>query len=80
MAPVELLHKTYTMLLSLLILAESHKKALLKRGFTEEVIEQNGYKSTPVFGFKGIVKKLIAAGCILEGVPGFYQDENGNCK
>ena len=73
----EVKNKTYTMLLSMLILAESHKKNLLDRGFTEEVIERNGYKSTPVFGFKRITRKLMEAGCIVKGVPGFYQDEDG---
>lgn len=73
----EVKNKTYTMLFSMLILAESHKKDLLDRGFTEEAIERKGYKSTPVFGFKRITKKLMEAGCIVKGVPGFYQDEDG---
>ena len=70
-------HRTYSMLLSLLVLADTHKKNLLKRGFTETQIEANGYKSTPVFGFKKMTKKLIEAGCTVEGVPGFYQDADG---
>ena len=73
----EIKHKTYSMLFSMLILAESHRKNLLKRGLTEEKIEQNGYKSTPVFGFKNLTRKLVEAGCIIKGVPGFYQDEDG---
>lgn len=73
----EVKHRTYTMLFSLLILAETHKKNLLERGFSEEKIEENGYKSTPVFGFKKLTGKLIAAGCTVKGVPGFYLDEDG---
>ena len=70
-------NKTYTMLFSMLVLAESHKKNLLARGFSEEQIEQNGYKSTPVFGFRKLTKKLMDAGCTVKGVPGFYQEEDG---
>lgn len=66
------------MLFSLLILAETHKKILLERGFSKEKIEKNGYKSTPVFGFKKLTGKLIAAGCTVKGVPGFYLDMDGD--
>ena len=70
-------NKTYTMLFSMLTLSESHRENLLKRGFTEEQIEKNGYKSTPVFGFKKLAKRLMEAGCIVEGVPGFYLEKDG---
>lgn len=73
----EVKHKTYTMFFSMLALAETHKQKLLKRGFTEEQIDKNGYKSTPVFGFKGLTRKLLEAGCTVKGVPGFYQEEDG---
>lgn len=43
----------------------------------EEQIEKNGYKSTPVFGFRRITKKLIETGCTVKGVPGFYQEKDG---
>lgn len=43
----------------------------------EEQIEKNGYKSTPVFGFRRITKKLIEVGCTVKGVPGFYQEKDG---
>ena len=76
-ASVEVRHKTYTMLFSMLVLAESHEENLLKRGFTKEQIEENGYKSTPVFGFKNLTKRLMEAGCTVQGVPGFYQDKSG---
>lgn len=70
-------HKTYTMLLNLLTLSQVHKEGLMKRGFTEEQIIKNGYKSTPVFGFRSIAKKLQMSGCVLEGVPGFYEEDTG---
>jgi hypothetical protein len=69
--------RTYTMLFSMLALAPTHRQELLKRGFTNGQIDANGYKSTPVFGFKSLVKKLADAGCTVKGVPGFYQDNDG---
>lgn len=70
-------HKTYSMLFSMLVLADTHRKNLLNRGFTEQQIKENGYKSTPVFRFKMLTRKLLEAGCTIKGVPGFYQDEDG---
>ena len=70
-------HKTYTRLFEMLILADCHKNNLLQRGFTEEQIEANGYKSTPVYGYKKLTKRLIEEGCTVKGVPGFYRDKDG---
>lgn len=70
-------YKTYSMLFSMLVLADTHRKNLLNRGFTEQQIKENGYKSTPVFRFKMLTRKLLEAGCTVKGVPGFYQDEDG---
>jgi len=75
LASIEDRNRTYSMLLSMLVLADAHKENLLKRGLTEAQIEQNGYKSTPLFGFKKLTKRLLDAGCQVEGVPGFYQEE-----
>ena len=68
-APDAVRHKTYSMFFSMLVLADTHRQNLLKRGFTEQQIEENGYKN--------LTKKLLAAGCTVEGVPGFYQDRDG---
>lgn len=76
-APDEVKHKTYSTFFSMLVLADTHRQKLLKRGFTDEQIAENGYKSTPVFGYKKLTKKLLEAGCTVEGVPGFYQDKDG---
>ena len=76
-APDDVRHKTYSMFFSMLVLADTHRQNLLKRGFTDRQIEENGYKSTPVFGFKKLTRKLLEAGCTVEGVPGFYQDKDG---
>lgn len=76
-APSPIRHKTYTMLLSLLPLAESHKANLTDRGFSISRIEENGYKSTPAFGYKKLVERLKKEQCRVEGVPGFYLDKDG---
>lgn len=75
LASIEDRNRTYSMLLSMLVLADAHKENLLKRGLTEAQIEQNGYKSTPLFGFKKLTRRLMDAGCRVEGVPGFYQED-----
>lgn len=75
--PDEVRHRTYSMLFSMLMLADTHRQNLLKRGFTDSQIRENGYKSTPVFGFKKLTGKLLGAGCTVKGVPGFYQDKDG---
>lgn len=51
-AGIEACNKTYTRMLEMLPLAESHRTNLLERGFSEEKIEENGYKSTLVFGYE----------------------------
>ena len=76
-APDAVRHKTYSMFFSMLVLADTHRQNLLGRGFTERQIEENGYKSTPVFGYKKLTRKLLEAGCTVKGVPGFYQDRDG---
>ena len=70
-------NKTYSCLLSCLPLTESHLQNLIKRGFSKERVEQNGYKSTIPFGYRKIAERLLEQGCTLRGVPGFYQEENG---
>lgn len=74
-ASLDACHKTYSKLLEFLTLSDHHREALLKRGFTQDQIEANGYRSTPVFGLKRLCRRLLEAGCVLKGVPGFYVDE-----
>jgi len=73
----EVKNKAYTMLFSALILTDTHKQKLMERGFTEQQIEENEYKSTPAFGYRKLTERLIRDGCTVEGVPGFYQEEDG---
>lgn len=70
-------HRTYSKMLQHLILTEMHKKALLDRGLTPERIAQNEYRSVPAFGSTQLAQSLLKQGCHLEGIPGFYQLEDG---
>ena len=70
-------NQAYTSLLSMLPLSDTHKRKLLERGLTEDQIEQNGYRSTPVLGFRKITEKILESGCRIEGVPGFHVDSEG---
>ena len=71
------IHQTYSLLLNTLTLSKTHKDNLLERGLVEQDIEKFRYRSVPAFGQKEICEKLVKSGCVLEGVPGFYKDEDG---
>ena len=73
----ETIDRTYSRMLSLMILNEQHKEDLLKRGITLEQIEGQRYRSVPLFGIRSMVRKLQDEGLIVKGVPGFYEGENG---
>lgn len=66
-------HQAYSMLISMLNLANPHKEYLLGRGLSPGLIDKAGYKSVPAFGQQGLCAKLLQSGCVLEGVPGFYR-------
>ena len=42
-----------------------------------EQIKERKYRSMPLYGIHLIIEELLKKGCQLEGVPGFYRDENG---
>lgn len=77
LADAETIDRTYSRMLSLMILNEQHKEDLLKRGLTLEQIEGQRYRSVPLFGIRSLVRKLQDEGLIVKGVPGFYEGENG---
>ena len=76
-ADVHTIHQTYAMLLSLLALAKPHQENLKQRGLDDYDILNHRFKSIPAYGQKGLCKQLIKSGCTLEGVPGFYQEKDG---
>ena len=74
---VDTRHETYTALLSKLSLSSDHRNNLLRRGLSNDFINQMGYKTTPAVGTTAIAKQLLAEGYYLPGVPGFYHNSNG---
>ena len=73
-------HATYEALLGQLSLASDHQENLLQenllsRGLSLEMIQELGYKTTPVMGMTAIAKHLQEAGYYLSGVPGFYRKD-----
>lgn len=70
-------HQTYAMMSQLLTLSNAHKEHLMSRGLSLADIEERGYRSTPVYGFQVLTKKLIDMGCKVEGIPGFYKMKSG---
>ena len=77
LAAPETIDHTYRMMLSKLSLSGKHLEDLKKRGLTVEQIEEQSYRSVPVFGIKSLVRQLTLQGCTVQGVPGFYLDEDG---
>lgn len=73
----EEINHTYSTLLSLLTLSDKHREDLMRRGLTEQQIEMQRYRSVPMFGLKNLIRKLQDKGCVVQGVPGFFQDKDG---
>src|SRR5699024_9843106 len=73
-ASAQAIHQTYSAFLSKLALTPMHHHHLqVKRGLTDEQIEQFGFKSTPPpYLCRAITAKLIKEGCTVQGVPGFF--------
>ena len=79
-APAQILHQTYSMLLSMLSLSPGHRKHLKEvRGLTDEQIDAFGFKSTPPpYLCRSLTDRLIKQGCTVQGVPGFYLNDKGS--
>lgn len=73
-------HKTLSALLSMLTLTDAHRKHLQnKRGLTNEQIAKFGFKSTPPYRLcRPLTERLIQQGYTVQGVPGFYVNDNGH--
>ena len=76
-ASLEKRDATYRGLLAVSILSETHTVSLLNRGLTKEDIERNEYRSFPLRDGTEVAQKLLSMGCDLEGVPGFFLNQNG---
>lgn len=77
LASAEDIDRTYRKMLSLLTLNRKHQEDLLKRGLKQEQIEEQHYRSVPLFGIRNMTDRLEKEGCTLQGVPGFYRDKDG---
>ena len=78
LADINTIHQTLALLLETLPLADNHRSQLRKRGLTDEQIGRFGFKSTPA-PYLGLsyTERLIKQGCTVQGVPGFYLNDNG---
>ena len=71
-ADADALDKTYSALLSELVLSKEHRRDLLKRGLSSKDIDVMGFRSIPQTGLNIIAAHLYHSGCQIEGIPGFY--------
>lgn len=74
------IHQTFSMLFGMLTLKPAHREHLRsdKRGLTDEQIDRFGFRSTPpYFLCRSLTERLVKQGCVVQGVPGFYQADNG---
>lgn len=69
--------KTFSTLLTLLSLSESHRQKLRERGLTDQQIDLFGFRSAPAYGYVELANKLKEKGCVISGVPGFYPNKQG---
>lgn len=79
-APMEVMGFTYRTLMGLLTLTPKHREDLHRRGLPDDEIDRLGYRSVPTVGHRKIAAQLLKKDCTLEGVPGFYMDENGQWR
>ena len=76
----EQVDETYRAMLKYLTLEDMHKKDLVRRGVSEEIINRmvkKGYRSISVEESLTIARRLLKEGCKLEGVPGFFKNWKG---
>lgn len=68
--------RVYRRVLELLTLEDRHREALKSRGFTDDQIDRNGYRSLPRSGREGLAEKLRASFVdepdVLVGIPGLH--------
>lgn len=78
-ASIQEVHQTLSMLLSMLTLIPAHHTHLQSvRGLSDDEITRFGFNSTPPpFLCRSLTNRLVKAGCRVQGVPGFYVDDNG---
>ncbi len=75
-APIEIKDAVYQAFLQKLVLYQKHRENLLKRGLSNDVIDNKEYKSTLTYdSTEGVCYLLQKEGYPLKGVPGFYEKD-----
>lgn len=69
--------RTYRALFDRLYLSDKHREDLRNRGFSDEAIDYYGFKSIPRSNLRSLTAELLNSGCSLKGIPGFYQESDG---
>jgi ribosomal protein L37AE/L43A len=79
LASIQEIHQTLSVLMGMLTLSKKHREHLqTKRGLTDDQIDRLGYKSTPPFYLcRALTEKLLNQHCTVQGVPGFYVNDDG---
>lgn len=78
LATIQQIHQTLSLLLNMLTLSDKHRQNLRERGLSDEQIDRLGYKSTPPpYLCRSYADRLLRQGCTVQGVPGFYLDDDG---
>lgn len=79
LADIQTIHKTLSALFDMLSLSKHHREHLsVQRGLSDEQIDRFGFKSVPPFYLcRPLVKRLLDKGHVVQGVPGFYVDKDG---
>ena len=72
-AAPEIINNAYTSLLKILTLSPPHLNNLLSRGLTHGQIQALMYKTLPARNRDWIIRDLMHAGVVLDGVPGFWR-------
>jgi hypothetical protein len=77
--PLSERHAVYSSMLAHLGLSAGHREDLRKRGFSDERIELNMYRSLPGDGnARSALARLLSDFYDLSGIPGFYRDRAGS--
>ncbi len=78
LAGINEIHQTLSLLLGMLTLSVAHRERLRKRGLSDGQIDSLGYKSTPSpYLCLSYTERLLKQGCMVQGVPGFYLNDDG---
>lgn len=77
-AGISEVHQTLSLLFNMLSLSAAHREKLRERGLTDGQIDSLRYKSTPPpYLCISYTERLMKQGCTVQGVPGFYLNDDG---